>query len=297
MTAASGGGTIVISIAENVVMPGNHAATQNFTRVAYPSITISTTDTDIRERELVDFDIVFTEPVTAFTAGDITVTGGTRGALTANSATSYTLSVTAGVGAGMITLAIAQNVVTPGNQALSQSFTRNAHDAVDISTTDPAIYEDETFTVNITFPESVTGFAVSDITVTGGALGTLTGSGASYSIPVTAASGAGNIVVSVAQDVVNEGNAAASATFTRLGFTDTVTITAIDTDIREGETFNVDIGFSASVTGFVVGDIAVTGASINGLTGSGTDYDLSLTANSGAGTYCCLHCSERGDAG
>ena len=190
--------------------------------------------------------------------------------------------MTAGVGAGMITLAIAQNVVTPGNQALSQSFTRNAHDAVDISTTDPAIYEDETFTVNITFPESVTGFAVSDITVTGGALGTLTGSGASYSIPVTAASGAGNIVVSVAQDVVNEGNAAASATFTRLALP-TVTITAIDTDIREGETFNVDIGFSASVTGFVVGDIAVTGASINGLTGSGTDYDLSLTANSGAG--------------
>ena len=104
-------------------------------------------------------------------------------------------------------------------------------------------------TLTSVFSESVTDFIVGDIAVTGASVNGLTGSGASYDLSLTADSGAGNILVSIAANVVIPGNHAASATFTRrvLG---AASITTTDTDIREGEIFNVDIVFTASVTGF-----------------------------------------------
>ena len=53
------------------------------------------------------------------------MTGGTRGALTTNSADDYTLRVTAG-SAGTMTVAIAEDAVDPGNVAASEDFTVNA---------------------------------------------------------------------------------------------------------------------------------------------------------------------------
>ena len=87
-------------------------------------LTLTTTDTDIRAGEAVDIDIASDIDITGFTASDITVTGGTRGALT-GSGTSWTLAVTAGT-AGTMTIAIAEDAVSPGNVAVSQDFTVNA---------------------------------------------------------------------------------------------------------------------------------------------------------------------------
>ena len=101
------------------------------------TLTITTTDTDIRAGETVNFTITADTDITGFTAGDITVTGGVRGALTANSATSYTLSVTAGAAGNPLTLAIAEDVAItsddgdirvdeefePGNVAVSGAST------------------------------------------------------------------------------------------------------------------------------------------------------------------------------
>ena len=55
------------------------------------TLTLSTTDTDIRAGEPVDIEIDSDIDISNFVASDITVTGGTRGALTINSATSATL--------------------------------------------------------------------------------------------------------------------------------------------------------------------------------------------------------------
>ena len=89
------------------------------------TLTLSTTDTDIRAGEAVDINIASNIAISDFAASDVTVTGGTRGALTINSATSATLRVTAG-SAGTMTLAIAEDAVSPGNVAVSQDFTVNA---------------------------------------------------------------------------------------------------------------------------------------------------------------------------
>ena len=77
------------------------------------TLTLTTTDTDIRAGEAVDIDIASDIDITGFTASDITVTGGTRGALT-GSGMDWTLSVTAGA-AGTMTIAIAEDAVSPGN--------------------------------------------------------------------------------------------------------------------------------------------------------------------------------------
>ena len=99
----------------------------SFTTFEQPSatLTISTDDTDIRAGETVDIDIASDIDITEFANTDITVTGGTRGALTRTDARNYVLSVTAG-SAGTMTVSIAANVVTPGNAAVSQNFTVNA---------------------------------------------------------------------------------------------------------------------------------------------------------------------------
>ena len=122
------------------------------------------------------------------------------------------------------------------------------------------------------FSESVTGFTASDITITGGTLGDVDRFGCiRITYPVTAGVGSGSD-----HDYLYTGKCGHHATqyggisyvhTLSTGFP-TITITTTDTDIRENETFNVDISFSESVTGFAVGDITVTGASINALTGS-----------------------------
>ena len=247
-------------------MPGNHAESATFAHFAFPTLTITSDDADIREGDTFNAIFAWSTSVAGFVVGDITVTGATVGTFT-GTGSDYQLALTADSGAGNIVVSVADNRVMPGNIAVSATFTRSTRPTITITTTDTDIRESETFNVAIVFSESVTGFTASDITITGGTLGTLTGSGDTYAIPVTAGTGAGSIVISIAANVVNEGNAAASATFTRLALP-TITITTTDTDIRENETFNVDISFSESVTGFAVGDITVTGASINALTGS-----------------------------
>ncbi|MCY4174624.1 MAG: Ig-like domain-containing protein, partial [Cyanobacteria bacterium MAG CAR3_bin_5] len=67
------------------------------------------------------------------------------------------------------------------------------------------------FTVTFTFSEAVTGFATGDVTVTGGTKGALTGSGASYSLPVTP-TGNVNVVVTVAANAVTDGTNTGPAT-------------------------------------------------------------------------------------
>ena len=130
-------GTLKIAIGADAVMPGNAAISQDFTITAAPVssaiFTITTTDTDIREGDIVPISIVSDIDITGFTADDITVTGGTRGSLTGSGKT-YALSVTAGT-PGTLNIAIGKDAVSPGNAAISQDFTINAPDLTFVATT------------------------------------------------------------------------------------------------------------------------------------------------------------------
>ena len=86
---------------------------------------------------------------------------------------------------------------------------------ITIATDQSKIYEGDSVDFDIVLPESSTTFVQADVTITGGTITGLTGSGTDYVLTVTAGSGAGNIVISIAEDVIAEGNAAVEETFTR----------------------------------------------------------------------------------
>ena len=253
------------------------------------TLTLSTTDTDIRVGEAVDIEIASDIDISNFVASDITVTGGTRGALTINSATSATLRVTAG-SAGTMTVAIAEDVVDPGNAAASQDFTVNAAPEVDAVleiTLDATSAENgEVVNATFTFDKAVGSFVAADVDVTTAATkGALTNNGDNtYSMPVTApATGNGTIQIAVAADVVTPGNNADSASFTYAPPADAVLDITLDaTSVENSEIVNALFTFDKAVGGFRRNDVQLTGAPGNArgpLVDNGDNtYGMEITA-------------------
>ena len=130
------------------------------------------------------FKITFSEGVTGFTAGDITVTGGTKGAFNAINAREYTLAVQPAAGS---TSDITVNV--PGGVGVAEDIAGNANVAVaapatqgvdfaaptaqSIVVTPAALRGGQTGTVTVTFSEPVAGFTNADLSAPSGTLGTM----------------------------------------------------------------------------------------------------------------------------
>ena len=114
----------ILQSSEEITVAGSGQANAVMAIADQPKavITASTTDTDIRAGESVNINFVSDIDITGFTASDVTVTNGTRGALTRTDAKNYVLAVTAG-SAGMMTVAMDEDVVSPGNAAVSKDFT------------------------------------------------------------------------------------------------------------------------------------------------------------------------------
>ncbi|MDE0195369.1 MAG: Ig-like domain-containing protein, partial [bacterium] len=131
----------------------------------------------------------------------------------------------------------------------------------------PAKINDRTpFTAKFVFSEAVTGFAASDVTVTGGAKGVFAAASPSvYTLVVTPA-GSANVVVTVAanaatDDGVNTGPAAdVSATVVWDATAPTVAIAGVPAKISSRDPFTAKFTFSEGVTGFDAADVTVTGA-------------------------------------
>ena len=145
------------------------------------------------------------------------------------------------------------------------------------------------FTLRIRFSESVSGFARGDISVSGAAVTTFSGSGASYTATLTPSTPPGTIAfevpANVAQDAAGNGNTAAAR--------QTVTYVAPDTtppelsinapDRHNGQPFEVTFVFSEPVRGFEAGDIRIVGGRISTFPSSSAQalsarYTVTITA-------------------
>ncbi|WP_336950533.1 Ig-like domain-containing protein, partial [Sphingobium aromaticivastans] len=124
------------------------------------------------------FTFTFSENVTGFAAGDITVSGGTAGTFTAINGQSYTLSVTpdANVQAGTITVSVANGVAldNAGNPITGSSATQNydtKNPTVAVNIVDASLdNNDPTSQVTFTFSEAPVGFGAGDISAVGGTI-------------------------------------------------------------------------------------------------------------------------------
>ena len=171
--------------------------------------TISTTETDIRERQRFDISIAATGAVTNFTRGDVSVSGATVNAFTENASDDYTLNVTADAGGGNIVISINEDVVSPGNASVSKTFTRKAFPTVTATVANPNLRPGARTPVIILWSEVVTGLSAPEVSVDVGSLSNFQGQNHRYTVFVTAPTTppTGEITLRIAANAVDQGNA------------------------------------------------------------------------------------------
>ena len=300
----NGNGNVALNVAAGVAQDAatntNTAATQvtvTQTDDVAPTVAISTgSTTSFNQSSLGSFTatITFSESVTGFTDGDLTATNATVGSIS-GSGTTYTATITPN-GNGNVDLnvaaGVAQDAASNTNTAATQVTVTQTDDVaptVAITTGGTTSFNQSapgSFTATITFSESVTGFTDGDLTATNATVGSISGSGTTYTATITP-NGNGNVdlnvAAGVAQDAASNTNVVApQVTVTQ---TDDIAPTAQilgAPSIHDGATpFNVTIEFSEDVTAFVQGDVTVNGgATITNLTPvDASTYTAQITPN------------------
>ncbi len=260
---------------------------------AAPTVEIGGVPAKINSRTVLTATFTFSEAVTGFAIGDVTVTGGAAGAFTAVSATVYTLAVTPADGSN-VKVEVAADAATDGlntgpASAVSATATWDAAaPTVEIGGVPAKINSRTVLTATFTFSEAVTGFAIGDVTVAGGMKGAFSGSGRSYTLAVTP-SGSADVVVTVAADAGTDGGgntgpaSAVSATAVWDATAPTVEIGGVPAKINSRTVLTATFTFSEAVTGFAIGDVTVTGGAAGAFTAvSATVYTLAVTPADGS---------------
>ena len=251
----------------------------------FPSTTLSSTAGNPTNSSPIPVTITFSESVTGFTVGDITVGNGAASNF-AGSGDTYTVDITPS-GDGAVTVNVGAGVAADGfgnaNTAatqLSRTYdTSPPTTAITSGASNPT--NSSPFSVTITFSESVTGFALGDISVGNGAASNFAGSGDTYTADITP-SGDGTVTVDVsagvATDAAGNGNTVATQFSTVYDATSpTTSITSGVSNPTSSSPFSVTITFSESVTGLALGDITVGNGAASNLAGSGDTYTADIT--------------------
>ncbi len=284
--------TVAADAATDGLNTGPASAVSATWDAAAPTVGITGVPPKINSRTALTATFAFSEDVTGFATGDVTVTGGAKGAFTAATASSYTLAVTP-AGAADVVVTVAADAATDGGNtgpaaAVSATATWDATaPTVSITGVPPKINSRTVFTATFAFSEDVTEFVAADVTVTGGAKGAFSGNGRSYTLAVTPA-GSADAVVTVAADAATDGlntgpASAVSATATWDAAVPTVGITGVPPKINSRTALTATFAFSEDVTGFATGDITVTGGAKGTFTAvNGSSYTLAVTPTGGA---------------
>lgn len=293
-----------LTVLASVTDAGGNAASKAITIVhdsVAPTALVARTDGTavLKDADRVaTFRVTLSEGSTTFTQSDLTVTGGTITGFTAVSATEYDVEVTA-PDDSTTTVNITVNSGTfadiGGNPSLVDSNT--VFVIVDTVNPTPTIARTDTGTLfdgdntaifSINFTEAVTGLTVEDFTIAGGT-GVLTGSGASYTLTVTADDNStAPVSVALAADKAvdknGNGNIAGNTVANVLVDTVNPTVGVIRTD--SGTLNDADnqaefrITLSEGSSNFAQADLAVTGGSVSSFVAvSASVYDVKVTAN------------------
>ncbi|MBI3174925.1 MAG: Ig-like domain repeat protein [Chloroflexi bacterium] len=271
----------------------------------------------------IHFTVVFSEPITGFATGDVTL-GGTTGATTAtvteiapNNGTTFDVAVSGMTSDGTVTATLGAGVAKDlaGNDNTASTSTDNSvvYDTVVPSVTinqasgqaDPTGVSPIHFTV--VFSEPVTGFATGDVTLGGSAnptTGTVTeiapNNGTTFDVAVSGMNTNGTVTASlgagVAKDAGNNDNTASTSTDNTVTYDATAPSVTINqasgqTDPTSTSPVNFKVVFSEPVTGFATGDVTL-GGTANPTTGTvteiapndGTTYNVAVSGMTTGGT-------------
>jgi CSLREA domain-containing protein len=287
-----------------------------------PTVTINQASgqADPTNASPINFTVVFSEPVTNFATGDVTLSG-TAGATTASvagSGTTYDVAVSGMTQDGTVIATIAAGVATDaaGNGNTASTSTDNT---VSYDITPPTIAiggpsqslangsSTVTYTVTYSGFSSIT-LSTSNITLnkTGTANATVgvSGSGSTRTVTLSGITGDGTLGISVAAGTASDsaGNTAPSAgpssTFTVDTTPPTVTIdqAAGQTDPTATSPVNFTVAFSESVADFDASDVTLSGTAgptTATVTGSGTTYNVAVSGMTATGTVMASIAADR----
>jgi len=225
-----------------------------------------------------------------------TRTGGTGGAITLSDATAQSPTFTADTltSNDVAVTHIFSLVVTDNDGATSTTDTvtitvqppANAAPTANAGPDQSSVASAATVTLDGTGSSDSDGTIASYAwTRTGGTGGAITLSSTSASQPTftadTLAAGAASVTHVFSLIVTdNDGTTSTADTVTiTVNSGPTVAISGLPTDYSGVDSFDVTITFSKSVTGFIAGDIAISGGSVTSLSGSGATYTASITTS------------------
>ncbi|MGZ5199356.1 MAG: Ig-like domain-containing protein [Telluria sp.] len=275
-----------------------------------PTLTISSDKAALLKGQTATITFSFSEdPGAAFTSGDISVSGGTLGAITGTGTTrTATFTPTANTDSSTATIAVAASAYSDaaGNALVAASknlsFDTKAP-TVTITSDKPALHAGQTANITFTFSEDP-GATFSwngtsgDIAVSGGTLSAISGTGTTRTAVFTPTagnnSGTANITIAAGSYTDGAGNSGGAGTTPSITFdtlAPTVTITSDKPALKVGETaaitftFSEDPGSSFTWDG-TSGDLAISGGTLSAIAGSGTTRTATFTpaANTNNGT-------------
>ena len=256
-----------------------------------PTVAISSNKAALKIGDTATITFTLSESATDFTQADVVVSGGIlsgfAGAGTAYSATFTPTANSAVAGSISVPVASFSDNVGNGNVAGALAIPLSIDTiapTVAIGTNKAALKSGETATISFTLSETSINFAVADVTVTGGTISGFAGTGTVYSATFTpttnsTASGVISVTANSFTDAAGNGNTTGSLSpsITIDTVAPTVVIVSDKPALMSGETATISFTLSESSADFSAADVAATGGTLSGFTGSGTAYTAVFT--------------------
>jgi 3-dehydroquinate dehydratase len=242
--------------------------------------TVSITTSSNSAAEPFTVDVTFSKPVTGFELSDLSIANGVASNLTGSGA-NYSFTVTPSAD-GAVSVSINPSSVSTaagntndGSNSMKVKYT--TQETLSISSASNSA--SAPFTVDVTFNKPVTGFELSDISLTNGVASNLTGSGANYSFTVTpSADGAVSVSINPSSVSTAAGNTNDGSNSMNVSYVSPLTV-SLSSSVSNtvNSSFAVDAVFNKPVTGFELSDISLTNGVASNLTGSDANYSFTVT--------------------
>ncbi|WP_460825104.1 Ig-like domain-containing protein, partial [Massilia solisilvae] len=253
---------------------------------AAPSLAITSDKAALKAGETATITFTFSEdPGATFDVADITVSGGSLGALSGSGTVRtalFTPQAGTNGGAASITVAPGLYADSAGNSGTAGASPALAFDTaaptLSITSDKAALKAGDTAAITFTFSDDPgASFDAADVTVSGGTLGAISGTGAVRTAVFTpsANTNGGAAAISVAAGRYSDaaGNGGAAGTADALAFDTAAPTLVISSDkaaLKAGETATITFTFSEDPgASFTSDDIVVSGGTLGALSGSG----------------------------
>ena len=284
------GGTVILNVAPNVATdPANNPNTAAETKTVNVEVDRATVTIGVpsgTQTGAFDATITFSKTVSDFAQSDVSLTGAAA-SITAwnanNDNTVYTATITP-TASGTVTINVAANVAkdaanNPNTAATAKTVSVDV-DKPTVTIGVPSGTQTGAFNTTITFSETVSGFAQSDVALTGAAA-SITAWNANNNTVYTAtitptASGTVtiNVPVNVAKDAANNPNTAATAKNVTVSLDTTAPSVSITVPTgTQNSAFDATITFTEAVSGFTQSDLSLSGTATVSITSWNANND------------------------